>query len=314
MTKEIKPIVVVGGCNFDIYATSAWSLLESDSNPGSVTTSPGGVGRNIAENLARLQQPTVMLSALGDDAFAQAIRNNAASCGLDLSRVLVLPHFSTSIYVCINKPDGDIAVAVSDMGICEQISPDYLSGCSEVLEEAHCVVADANLSEEALYHLASHYGFKLFVDSVSATKVTKLSPILPHLYCLKANRSEVSALSGVETHSLEDVRRAAHILHQSGVKLVIVTLGEDGAYLCDGESEAVMPLMHGETLNTSGCGDAFFAGVIAAFSHPVDIKLLLRNGLAMSRICAASDGAVSSQLSPQLLQEILTRYQGGAWL
>ncbi len=313
MTQAIKPIVVVGGCNFDIYATSAGELLESDSNPGAVATSPGGVGRNIAENLARLQQPTVMLSALGDDAFAQAIRKNAAGCGLDLSRVLVLPHLSTSVYVCINKPDGDIAVAVSDMGICGQISPDYLCRCSDILEEAHCVVADTNLSKEALQHLADHYGSKLFADSVSATKVVKLSPILPHLYCLKANRSEVSALSGVKIRSLEDVHQAAEVLHRAGVKLVIVTLGEEGAYLSDGNTEAAMPMMQGETLNTSGCGDAFFAGVIAAFSHSSDIRCLLKNGLAMSRICAASDGAVSSRLSPQLLQEILIRYQGGAW-
>lgn len=313
MKRDTKPIVVVGGCNFDIYATSAEKLLEADSNPGAVTTSAGGVGRNIAENLARLQHPTIMLSALGDDAFSDAIRKNAAETGLDLSHCLVLPHLSTSVYVCINKPDGDIALAVSDMGICDQITPGYLSACSQVLEEAVCVVADANLTGDALAYLAAHYGEKLFVDCVSATKVMKLSPILPHAYCLKANRSEASALSGVAIRTPEDAEKAAVVLHQAGVKLVIITLSENGAYLSNETSEAIMPLMPGETLNTSGCGDAFFAGLVAAHTSTTDVKELLRNGLAMARLCAASAGAVSSQITPQLLEQTLIRYQGGAW-
>lgn len=313
MKLDHKPIVVVGGCNFDIYATSAEQLLEADSNPGAVTTSPGGVGRNIAENLARLQHPTIMLSALGDDAFSDAIRKNAAEAGLDLSHCLVLPHLSTSVYVCINKPDGDIALAVSDMGICDRITPDYLSDCSQVLAEADCVVADANLTGEALAHLAEHYGAKLFIDCVSAVKVMKLSPILPHLYCIKANRSEASALTGVAIRSSEDARKAAAVLHQAGVKLVIITLSENGAYLSDGATEITMPLMPGETLNTSGCGDAFFAGLVSAHTCHTDVKKLLRSGLAMSRLCAASNGAVSSLITPQLLEQTLNRYQGGAW-
>jgi len=305
---------VVGACNFDIYATSDQTLIEADSNPGRVYTTPGGVGRNIAENLARLNVKTAMLTALGKDTFADAILKNANEVGLDLSQALRLPYGSTSVYVCLNKPDGDIALAVSDMESSQLISPAYLEAHAALLTTSDLVVADANLSQDALCHLWRHYRSKLCVDCVSTPKSTKIAAITDGLYCLKANRSEAGALTGVAVKTTEDARRAAEILHRQGVQFVIITLGEDGAMLSDGQTAPHMPLMPGETLNTSGCGDAFFAGALYALSFREPTANVLRSGLAMARICASSNAAVSPAVSPELLKEIIQTHQGGAWL
>lgn len=306
-----KSIVVVGGCNYDIYATSDKPLIPSDSNPGTVTTSPGGVGRNIAENLARLQHPTTMLTALGTDAFADSILSNAQAIGLDFSRSLRLPHFSTSVYVCINQCDGDIAVAVSDMGICDKIDPEYLTDCWDVLQNASIIVADANLTEETLHYLSERYAKKLCIDCVSTPKSIKLKKCLHGLLCLKANRSEAAELTGCCVTNATDASVAAQRLHQMGVQWVIISLGEEGAYVSDGTESRCMPLMNGETRNTSGCGDAFFAGAVAALVNGCTVSQLLRNGLAMARICASANTAVSPTLTPERLEQTLRDYQGG---
>ncbi len=309
-----KPyFVVVGGCNFDMYAIPDKPLLEADSNPGKVFTAPGGVGRNIAENLARLGSSVTMLTALGTDAFGDAIVRHAESAGLDFSNALRLPHASTSVYVCINKHDGDIAVAVSDMDISQQITPEYLQSCRGVLERASLVIADTNLSPEALVYLAEHYGAKLCVDSVSTAKSQKLLPILSHLYCIKANRSEAACVSGVEIKTTKDAAVAAQKLHTIGIPWVMITLGEDGAYLSNEKQSFCMPLMPGETANTSGCGDAFFAGAIIALAENRPVNETLRYGLVMARLCAASPSAVSPMVSRKELENTLQKYQGGAW-
>lgn len=309
-----KPIItVVGACNFDIYATSLETLIKADSNPGHVYTTPGGVGRNIAENLARLGCEVQMLTALGRDAFADAILKNAGEAGLGLSHALRLPHVSSSVYVCINKPDGDIAVAISDMGISQMITPDYLSGQSSVLEQAELIVADANLSQETLCYLWEHYSSKLCADCVSTPKSEKLLAVLDGLFCLKANRSEAHTLTGIPVKTIADAGNAATVLHQRGVRYAIITLGENGAFLSDGITALHMPLMPGETQNTSGCGDAFFAGALYAMLRNESLAQVLRSGLAMSRICAASVGAVSPILTAETLKMTIQTYQGGAW-
>lgn len=302
-------IAVVGGCNFDIYATSAHPLISADSNPGHVYTAPGGVGRNIAENLSRLGLATKMLTALGADAFGNAIVHQAEQTGLDLSACLRLPHFSTSVYVCINQNDGDIAVAVSDMGICEQINPSYLQKCSHILDEAALVVADANLTEEALHFLSHHYGSKLCVDCVSGAKAGKLKPILKDLYCVKANRSEAAIISGIPVENACDAAKAAERLHHLGIQVAIITLGEYGAYVSDGTVGCAKPLMPGKTINTSGCGDAFFAGALMALLENQSTEQILRYGLSMARLCAASQSAVSPAVSRDRLLETIQNYK-----
>ena len=70
--------VVVGGVNVDIGGRSFAPLVAADSNPGQVSVSMGGVGRNIAHNMSLLGVDVRFLTAFGDDLYAQRI---AASCG-----------------------------------------------------------------------------------------------------------------------------------------------------------------------------------------------------------------------------------------
>ena len=92
-------IVVIGGVNMDIGAVSRSPLVERDSNPGKVTTSLGGVGRNIAHNLCLLGEQVSMVTVLGQDGFAQSVRDNAAAIGLDLTHSAVIPGGRTGTYL-----------------------------------------------------------------------------------------------------------------------------------------------------------------------------------------------------------------------
>ena len=119
-------IVVVGGVNMDIGAVSHAPLVARDSNPGRVTTSLGGVGRNIAHNLCLLGEQVSMVTVLGQDSFAQSVRENAAAIGLDLTHSAVIPDGRTGTYLFIDDSDGDMALAVNDMAIYDHMTPDFL--------------------------------------------------------------------------------------------------------------------------------------------------------------------------------------------
>ena len=82
--------------NVDIGGTPDSALVPADSNPGRVTVTLGGVGRNIAENLSRLGKRVLMVTAMGEDAHAQQIQHSCRELGIDLSHSLTVPNARTS--------------------------------------------------------------------------------------------------------------------------------------------------------------------------------------------------------------------------
>ena len=90
---------VVGGVNMDIGGQSYAPLIAGDSNPGRVQMSLGGVGRNIAHNMALLGLDVRLLTAFGDGLSAQRIAASCGELGIDISQALQVPGGSTSTYL-----------------------------------------------------------------------------------------------------------------------------------------------------------------------------------------------------------------------
>ena len=88
--REAQSVVVVGGANMDLRAHSS-SPVRSCARPtqGSALTTPGGVGRNIAENLARLGSPTQLIAPVGRDAFGDQLVSATRSAGVDVDHLIV---------------------------------------------------------------------------------------------------------------------------------------------------------------------------------------------------------------------------------
>ena len=143
--KNLPYAVVCGGVNIDIGAHSFAPLRDRDSNPGRVELSLGGVGRNIAHNMRLLGVPTYLLTAVGGDSRASQVEESCKELGIDLSHALRVPDGRTSTYVFVGDSDGDMAVAVSDMEICEKLTPDYFASQKELLDGAAAVVVDAQV-------------------------------------------------------------------------------------------------------------------------------------------------------------------------
>ena len=93
--------VGVGGANIDLCGRSYAPIEPRDSNPGEIEISAGGVTRNICDNLARLGADVKLVSAVGDDLFAQIICEQSAQAGNDVSHIYHTPGRSSSMYLAI---------------------------------------------------------------------------------------------------------------------------------------------------------------------------------------------------------------------
>ena len=294
--------VVVGGVNVDICGRSFHPLVEADSNPGRVSTSLGGVGRNIAHNMSLMGVDVRLLTAFGDDPNGQRVAASCSELGIDASHALRLAGETTSTYLYLTGPDGEMALAVSDMEVCRRITPAYLAGNLPLLQSAQVVVADANIPEESLRYLAQNSSAPLFVDPVSTAKAEKLRPILSRIHTLKPNTLEASILSGVEIHTDADVELAADRLLQMGVHRLFLSLGSRGVYAAMGSERLWLQNLPGTMVNTTGCGDAFMAAMVWAYLEGMDLKDTALSGLAAASVAMESPETINPNLSAEAVQ------------
>ena len=296
-------VVVVGGANVDIGGRSWETLVDGDSNPGLVSTSLGGVGRNIAHNLSRLGADVRMLTACGDDPNGQLLCSASAAAGIDMSHVLKLRDERTSTYLYITGPDGEMALAVSDMTICERITPAYLAANAALLQHARAVVCDTNIPAKSLAYLAQTCPAPIFCDPVSTAKAEKLRPILGKLHTLKPNKLEAELLSGIPIHDEGDVEMAADRLLSTGLRRVFISLGAEGVYAADHKESCWMENLPARMVNTTGCGDSMMAALVWAYLNDLSLTDSVRAGLAAGSITLESPETISPLMSAESLRQ-----------
>ena len=293
--------VVVGGVNMDIGGVSAAPLVGADSNPGVVRMSLGGVGRNIAHNLALLGVDVRLLTAFGDDLYAQRIAASCGELGIDISRALQVPGGRTSTYLFIANEKGEMELAVSDMDIYRHITPAFLAARRALLQNAQLVVVDANLPADAIAWLAENIRLPIFADPVSTAKAERLRPVLGRLHTLKPNRMEAELLSGVPIIDEASLNRAADALLDTGLRRVFLSLGGEGVLAADHSGRVRLPCLPGNRVNTTGCGDAFMAALAWAYLEGTALEDTARAGSAAASIAMESGETINSALCPEAL-------------
>ena len=297
---KTKPyIAVAGGVNIDVGARSAQKLRMKDSNPGCIRTSFGGVGRNIAHNLSLLGVDVELLTALGGDDYARAVTASCEALGVGVGHALRVPEGHTSTYVYVNDEGGDMALAVSDMAICDRLTPDYFLSELDVLNGAALVVADTNLPQASLACLAERLTVPPFVDPVSVTKAEKLTGLLPRIHTLKPNALEAELLSGVPVVDRNSARRAARRLIDLGVKRVFLSLGKEG-FLAAAEDETVwQPAPDAQVVSTTGAGDALMAALAWSFLRGENLSRTAALGAAAAAITIECESTINPALSAE---------------
>ena len=300
-------VAVCGGVNIDIGAHSFAPLRAKDSNPGKVELSLGGVGRNIAHNMRLLGLNVELLTALGGDSRAAQVEESCKALGIGLSRALRVPDGRTSTYVFVGGSDGDMAVAVADMEICDRLTPDYFASQLAFLNGAAAVVLDTNLPRESLAYLTEHCTAPLFVDPVSTAKAEKLSGLLGHIHTLKPNRMEAELLTGVKITDDKSLRAAADALLLQGVQRVFLSLGEDGVLAAQHGETQIVPICKANAVNATGAGDAMMAALVWSFLSGQSLTDSAASGTAAAALAVESEETINPKMSAEAVKSRLKR-------
>ena len=305
---------VIGGANIDICGAPGARLRMRDSNPGRVNVSAGGVARNIAENLARLGAECRLISAIGYDDHGTLLCEQGEAAGIDMRYVLRSDKLPTSTYISVLDDTGDMLVAINDMTIVDEITPERLQRHESMLRRASLLVVDTNLAEESLTYIARTFDEQpLFVDTVSVAKADRISNVLDKVHTLKATRDEAGELCGVDTPGNRQLPGVARTLHGRGVERVFISLGEEGLfYSHDGDQgiEKVKPAA-ASIENASGAGDALAAGLAYAWIQEWPLQRSVRFALSAASIALAHPATINPGLTVAAVNEDYeARYAG----
>lgn len=296
-------VVVVGGVNIDIGGWPDSPLASGESNPGVVKTSLGGVGRNIAHNLSLLGIHVKLLTALGTDMNALRVEAGCAESGVDIRHVRKVQGENTSTYLFISDTNGNAVLGISDMKICDFITPDYLEEKLDILRGAKAVVVEANIPEESIAYITGHVRVPIFADPVSVPKSKRLAPYLRHFYAMKPNAAEAAAMSGVTVTDSRSMREAARRLLADGLPRVYISNGREGVMYGDRNGFLLYPSVPAGTRNASGAGDAFMAALVYSYCRGLSQADTVRFCTATAAICVEAEDTTNLSLSEAAVYE-----------
>lgn len=285
-------VVVIGGVNMDIGGSPAAALVLRDSNPGMLSMRAGGVGRNIAHDLRLLGAEVSLIAAVGGDVYGTGIMESCSAIGLDMSMARIMPERRSSTYLYVNDESGDMLVAIADMDICREISPEYLAPLMERISSAAAVVLDCNLEAQTLEYIAENCTAPLYADPVATVKSLRLSGIISRLTAIKPNAIEAEKLTGES-----DPELAARALVNAGVKQVFVSMGSRGMIAADRDRLLHLPAASAKVVNTTGAGDAAMAAIVRAGMLGLDLKGAAKAALRAGALTAECPEPNSPRLS-----------------
>ncbi|SES87193.1 pseudouridine kinase [Natronincola peptidivorans] len=308
---EVDYVCVVGGANIDIIGKCQNPMVGADSNPGEIQLSLGGVGRNVAHNLYNLGANPYLITAIGKDIYGEKLLKECKEIGINLEHSLVLDEKS-GIYLAILDDQGEMITAISQMDIFKRLDTEFLHKKKSIINRAKVIVVDTNISEEAicfLIALTKEKSIPLFLDTVSIAKAAKVKPYIEAFHTIKPNLMELQFLTDRKISNTEDMKAAAAILLRKGVKEVVVSLGEAGAFYHNGESYGRMKGFDIKVKNTTGGGDAFLAGLVYGTLQRISLKEKVILALACGALTVGSYATVNNQISEESLMEFISNQE-----
>lgn len=244
---------------------------------------PGGKGFNQCVAAHKAGADVVMVTKLGRDSFADVALNAMDELGMDKDSLYYSDDVETGIALILvdeNTSQNEIIIVP---GACNTITAEEVSRIETLIKDSEYVLLQLEVNQDAnemVVDMANRYGCKVIVNTAPYAKIS--DEFLSKTYMVTPNEVEAEELTGVHVDSLESAHEAAEYFYKKGVEKVIITLGSRGVFVSSDGKEEIVPAFKVDAVDTTGAGDAFNGGLLAALSKGQDIWEAVRfaNGLA----------------------------------
>lgn len=271
----------------------------------SFSLGPGGKGSNQAVAAARAGGKTHMITRLGRDTFADLAFTTWKDAGV-IPAVTQHDKATGAAYIFIEEATGNNAIIICP-GVAAGISPADIDAQAELIGAASVFMTQLEQPIEAAVRgleVARAGGATTILNPAPAAELPR--EIYPLCDVVTPNESEAEGITGVKVTDLASAEQAARALIDMGVGAAIITLGENGCLLVDGEGAHHQPVISaGAVVETTGAGDAFNGGFAVALSEGMSMREAVRFGCATAGISVTRPGTAPSMPSRAEIDALL---------
>ncbi|MDK9698192.1 MAG: ribokinase [Siculibacillus sp.] len=293
-------IAVVGSTNVDLI-----TYVTRMPAPGETLEAPdfrigcGGKGANQAVAAARLGAEVVMVSKVGDDAFADTSLANFRRFGIDTAHVGRVPGVSSGVAPIFVEPSGENSILIVK-GANAHLSPADVDAAADDLAGCDLILLQLEVPVETVHHtieFARARGIATVLNPAPAapldldvvTKVTFLTP----------NQTELALLTGLPVTNEDEAIAAARTLVEKGIRCVVVTLGAAGALVVEASGVSRVAPVKVTPKDTTGAGDAFIGSFARFWAESRDIAAALADAALYAADSVTKPGTQTSYASAE---------------
>jgi len=306
-----KKILVFGSFVVDLMARTPHLPVPGETVKGSMfKMGAGGKGFNQCVAAHKAGADVTMVTKLGQDAFAEVALGTMRELGMDMSRILYSetePTGSALIMVDETTSQNEIVVV---LGSCNTITDQEVDSLRDILLECDYVLTqlETNVSAiERLVQLANETNTKVILNTAPVQPVS--DEVLSNVELITPNEVEAEILSGIIIDSKANADKAADWFFEKGVKNVLITLGGRGVYIATDEKRGIIPAYKVNAVDTTGAGDAFNGGLIAALAEGKDLWEAAAFANALAALSVQKLGTTPSMPTREEIDFFLEHYK-----
>jgi ribokinase len=245
-----------------------------------------------------------ILGRVGDDEFGEPLVQALQEKGIDTSLVERASGESTGAAFITVTPDGENAITVAP-GANRSLTPEDVDAAADAIGEARVFVAQMEIPVQSVLRaveVAAEKGTRALVNLAPTFEVPR--ELLEKLDPLVVNEHEAAFLLGREVEGVDGALSAALELLSSGPRSAVITIGEDGAVLADGESVEHLPAAEVEVADTTGAGDAFVGALATQLARGASLREAVAYAVRAGAAAVTKEGAQGALPTPDVVEAL----------
>ena len=300
----MSKIVVIGSLNMDhivhvphMVKQGETILVEDD-----LRFVPGGKGANQAYAIGKLGGDVCMLGKVGKDEAGKSMIRNLSEVAVDTSKIELSDASTGTAWICVNE-EGDNSIVVIP-GANKQVDIPYIEKNLSEIQESEMLILQLEIPIETVCFAAKEAKQlgKLVILDPAPAQAGLPAELFSYVDILKPNETELAILTGMDASTkVEDMVKELRKLYK---RTLVVSMGEKGVLIDDGEHSSRLPARKTTVVDTTAAGDSFVAGMALKLVENKSLEEAIGYAQKLASIVVSRSGAQSSIPTAKEVEEL----------
>lgn len=292
----MKRVAVFGSFVVDLMARSPHLPVPGETVKGSMfKMGPGGKGFNQCVAAHKAGADVVMITKVGTDSFADVMLDTMTELNMPKENIFISKDSETGIALILVDENSSQNEIIIVPGACNTITTEEVESIEKVISSCEYVLLQLEVNQDAnekVVEMANTHGCKVIVNTAPYAPMT--DDFLSKIYMVTPNEVEAEEITGIKITDLDSAKSAAAYFREKGVKDVVITLGSRGVFVSSKGKEMIIPAYRVNALDTTGAGDAFNGGLLAALSEGKELWDAVKFANALAALSVQKLGTTPS--------------------